>query len=247
MSKLYSYFIRNDDGENLCANASKSFLEERYNRRIRDKFLKRFQKKYEVECLEDKRREKNLNDQILKVFNKLGTAIRLQQEFISGKLQIIPQWASTFFTKQTMLSFLKSLPKEVELPEFPLGELVVNFIYFCAGLGLSWSHYFLLFKDGRETLRNVLFNQDYKSVLALAKVIYVVGVTKAYDEIIFRKEFYASFPNVDAYLLGAPSGTLIDKVYHSAALFAVGEISFAIFKMTLDKAVNQIQRLTASN
>jgi len=230
-----------------CQNISKSFLENRFGRRIRDKHLKRFQRKYEVECIEEKKKAKNLNDQIVNLFGKLNTAIQLKKEYISGKLQSIPKWAETFFTKETMLNFMKSLPREVEMPEFQMAELVVNFIYFCVGLGLSWSHYFLMFKDGRETLKNVFFKQDYNSIVALSKVIYIVGVTKAYDEIMFREEFYASFPNIEQHILGDSSGRLIDTVYHKAALFAIGQISFALFKTSLDSAVNQIQRLKALN
>ena len=230
-----------------CQNVTKSFLENYYNRRIRDKHLKRYLQKYELECIEKKKNAKKLTDKVNKLFIQLNTAILLKQEYILGKLHSIPKWAESFFTKDTLFKFMKSLPREVQMPEFETAELLINFIYYCIGLGVSWSHYLLMFKDGRQTLKNVFFSGDYNSVLALAKVIYIVGVTKAYDDILFRQEFYTSFPNIEQYVIGDPSGGLVNNIYHKAALFAIGEISFAVFKKTLDSAVIQIQRLRASN
>jgi len=246
MSKFYSYLTGQslEDEFAECRNREKAFLEIKYGRRIRDKHLKRFQKKYEADCMEEKQREKQITEQMAKLFGKLKAAIQLQQEFISGKLDYIPKWASTFFTKETLLNFMKSLPKEVDIPEFESAELVINFMFYCVSFGLSWSHYFLMYKDGRDTLKNVFFRHDYGSILALAKVIYIIGVTKAYDEILFRRDFYAAFPDIENYLLGPASPNLVDKVYHAVALFIVGQLSFAALKLTLDSAVNQIQRVS---
>lgn len=246
MSSFYSMFFGNDlskEEQESCKHAVKTFLENYYGQKIRKKYLKRFQRRYEEECLQQKRDAKKtkLTLSAVTAFARLKSAIQVKKEYLKGKLDSIPKWAEQFFTKQTFISFLKSLPKEIEFPEFEMAELMINFIYYCSAFGLSWSQYLLMFKEGRELLKKTFFQNDLKSVLALLKVVYTVGITKAFDDMFFRQEFYHSFPDLEKYILGPPSDSLVDQVYHKAALFAIGEISFRMFESFLMSAVKRIE------
>jgi hypothetical protein len=241
MSGLYSYFS-GENAEEECHTVDKAFLENRYNTRIRDKFLNKFSKRYAKECIEQKRREKILTEQMARLFNKLKTAIQIKQEYISGQVSEIPKWAASFFTIDTLLNFMKSLPKQVEMPEFPTSELVINFMFYCGSFAVSWSQYFLMFKEGRDILKNVFFKQELESILAFSKAIIMVGVTKGYDDILFRKDLYSAFPDVEKYLITDPSVT---GIYRTVALFVVGNITFTAFSAAVRQIAKRVQKVEA--
>jgi hypothetical protein len=173
---------------------------------------------------------KKLHKKVSLVFENLQVAMNLKKKFVEEKLLLIPQWAKSFFTLDYFISLMKSVPKQFDMPEFATSEMVLNFIFYCASFGVSWSQYFLFFKEGRDILYNALFKNELVSILAFAEAAYMVGVTKSYDEGIFRKELYASFPDIEKYLDFDPSTS---GIYKTIALFVVGKISFAVFRKTV--------------
>jgi len=140
------------------------------------------------------------------------------------------------------MKFMKSLPKQVEMPEFPTAELVVNFMFYCGSFAVSWSHYFLMFKEGRDILKNVFFTQELESILAFSKAVIMVGVTKGYDEILFRKDLFYAFPDVEKYLITDPSVT---GIYRTVALFVIGNISFEVFSASVRQIAKRVQKIGA--
>lgn len=222
-----------------CQNKDLSFLEHAYGKNIRKKFLRKYRKDYERKCIEQKKDLKKFKPQFDLFFNNAKKALFIQQQYLVGKLLFIPKWVKSFFTLETFLSFMKTVPKQFSMPEFATSEMVLNFIFYCVSYGVSWPQYFLFFKEGRDILYNAFFKNELTSILSLAEAIYMVGVTKAYDEAVFRKEFYTAFPDVEKYILNDTSAS---GIYRSLALFLVGKISFTAFRAIVMKLSNEIQK-----
>jgi hypothetical protein len=234
---FYNYLMGNlsDDELESCRNKSLSFYEKKYNRKIKQAHVNKYKKRYEKECVA---RLKNLQQQKTSLFfQNLKLALSLQTRFVLGKLLFVPQWVKSYFTLETFLNFMKSVPKQFEMPEFATSEMVLNFIFYCISFGVSWSQYFLFFKEGRDILKKALFENELVSILAFAEAVYMVGVTKSYDEGLFRKELYESFPDIEKYLDSDPSKT---GIYRTIALFLVGKISFAVFRATVLKLASLV-------
>ena len=245
MDAFYRYLYGDLTEEELamCRDKSKSFLEARYNRAIKAKFLEKYKKKYEEECIMRTKEGKKLKVYISKFFKQVAIALVIQQQYLTGKIKSIPKWVSSLLTKENLLNFMKSLPKQFDfskkISEFATTELVLNFIFYCISYGVSWSQYFLFFKDGRDILYNALFKNELVSILAFTEAVWMVGVTKGYDETIFRKEFYTAFPDIEKYLFNDPSQS---GIYRTVALFVVGKISFAVFRATVLKIAGLVNR-----
>jgi hypothetical protein len=236
---FYNYLMGNlsDDELESCRNKSLSFYEKKYNRKIKHAHLNKYRKRYEEECVARLKDGKNLQQQTSLFFQNLNLALALQKQFVMGKLLFLPQWVKSYFTLETLLNFMKTVPKQFEMPELATSEMVLNFIFYCISFGVSWSQYFLFFKEGRDILKKALFENELVSILAFAEAAYMVGVTKSYDEGLFRKELYESFPDIEKYLDFDPSKT---GIYRTIALFLVGKISFAVFRATVLKIASLV-------
>lgn len=220
-----------------CYNVSKSFLEIRYNKRIREKFIPRYKKKYANECIHRIEHPPSTST-FLKVKEYLSTiadAIALKNVYAG--VRKIPSWVSGTLTKENFLKMLDSVPTDFSLPEFPETERVLNFIWYCVSFGVSWPQYFLAFKEGRDILYKTLFQADPQAILALLEASYMVGITKSYDEYMFRKDLYQVFPDVEKYLFDKDTSVTVRAV----ALFLVGKISFTVFKKTLELVISKLR------
>ena len=236
-----SYFFQREINidKSKCENVSKAVLELRYNKRIKDKFLPVYRKKYMIDCIERLKEFQKNDSYFNSVFKKINLAVHLSKEYFYGKIKFLPEWVKDHFTKEKIMSFFESLPVEIKLPQrFHLTQLVLNFMFFCASYGVSWSQYFLFFKDGRDILEKAFLENETTAIIAFSEAIYMVGVTKSYDEILFRKEMYNAFPNFEKYL---PLDDSVDhaNVINAVALFIYGKITFMVFKTIINKLLTK--------
>jgi hypothetical protein len=230
-----SYFFNHNIDVTSCENVSKSRLELRYNKRIKDKFLPLYRKKYMSECVERLREMKKKDYYFYLLFSQINNAISLSNQFFKGKIKVLPQWVKEHFTKEKILEFFESLPTEIRLPQkFHLTQLVLNFMFFCASYGVSWSQYFLFFEDGRNILKKAFLENETTAIIAFTEAIYMVGVTKSYDEVIFRKEMFNAFPDFEKYVPLDHSSEHASAV-NAIALFIYGKITFMTLKIILNK------------
>lgn len=195
-------------------------------------------------CIQRLKESKKLSTKINSVFDNLKYMLAWQQQIVKEKLSYVPAWLKSFFTIENFIQMMKTVPKQFDMPEFATSEMVLNFIFYCASFGVSWSQYFLVFKEGRDILYNAFFKNELVSILAFTEAVYMVGITKSYDEGIFRKELYASFPDIEKYLYFDPSQS---GIYRTIALFVFGKISFAIFKESVLRIASYLKKTDSSS
>ena len=136
---------------------------------------------------------------------------------------------------EKFLRILQDVPKEIEIPEFPAAEILINFIAYCASFGLSWSEYFLAYTSGRAYLYQALIENKFEGVMILYQAVHMTWVTKNYDEKLFRRDLFNAFPDIGKYL-----GIEFENTYlQNVALFVFGMISFHAFKLAITKIYTQ--------
>jgi hypothetical protein len=151
-----------------------------------------------------------------------------------------PEIVNAFFDKQYKSDFYEkfysAVPKYLDYPNKSV-EMLGNLCAYASEFSMSWSQYLIGTMGGRKLLMDVFKSpKKITAITNLFLILSTVYVMSGYDELFFKKEYFALLPNIEEIFYG----TILEN---TMVRFAANKISSVALLAILEKFIKEKDKI----